>query len=949
MAKIALRQYIREISDLIDNGRANEAIDHCLLILKQYPKHLDTYRILGKAYLETHRFSDAEDILKRLLSSRPDDFFAHLGLSIIRENQKTLDEAIWHMERAFEAQPTNTAVGEELRQLYGKRDGIEPLKVRMTRGALVRLYSKGDLLQQGISEARAALLEDPSRIDIQVLLAGLLSKSGRDNEAAELSSLLLSRLPYCFEANRILSNTLPISSQDEVTNPYRQRIIALDPYYRFLKPGYNQVENIPENSVLVDKLDTLPGLSATTHLEPGKTIAKETPRELDASKWLDAIPIVEQGLEKQSKASEESLLMGIVSPEGTEKKDETPIEPEPTSSNVLEWSQHETSPRNGITAIHSEENSSISLEQALDKDQNSVPEIELSEQKEATMDGNDIPLPTIPADDEELPDWLKDSLEEKVPSSEEPGLETDKSLEHQIEDISASPEEKSDIPMIAPGPPELEKPSLPEWLLHQEEEVQAGEEIPLPVQENENPIIEQPHAENVSVTSSQVIEEQPKVMEAEDQSGIPSSETEFAETIPVYQHEESTDFQESETTQATYDSFELTSPEPTGLDPVLAVSEDQPSPVSNLSTTEETHEKELIIDDADKITAPPYESPETEETAGIEMGGDNLQSIWSASEQEQPPTGVEQGTSPTLTHQEEDLPTSGNDQPPFVEETIPPMTDPSMERKDLGPAGQVPEGNQIIDHVDSKRIEVNAYAQSADDQGTIRPILETPNGLKDTPAVPEWEAQADISVPESISHLEESPTPSGVDEPSSEPAASSVQIEPPSETSEVNEETRDDSLPGWLSDLETEKPHEDTVSSWLKVLESEENVDLTVPDRKSQSQVFDPAIEDRAGTGLASEYPETAKLEEQNETQQSLIRDAQKAIEDGELELALQKYQSMVSENQALAEVINELKKALDRFPIDINLWQLLGDAYFRDHQIQNALDAYNKAEELLR
>src|SRR4030042_876825 len=92
-------------------------------------------------------------------------------MSIIREDESNLDAAIWHMERAFEAQPANVAIQDELRRLYGRRDGLEPPKVRLTRAALARMYAKGHLYQQAIGELRAALAEDPQRTDLQVLLA----------------------------------------------------------------------------------------------------------------------------------------------------------------------------------------------------------------------------------------------------------------------------------------------------------------------------------------------------------------------------------------------------------------------------------------------------------------------------------------------------------------------------------------------------------------------------------------------------------------------------------------------------------------------------------------------------------------------------------------------------------------------------------------------------------
>ena len=47
MAKVSLRAYNREIESMIDRGQLDEAIAHSLHILKTFPKHLETYRLLG--------------------------------------------------------------------------------------------------------------------------------------------------------------------------------------------------------------------------------------------------------------------------------------------------------------------------------------------------------------------------------------------------------------------------------------------------------------------------------------------------------------------------------------------------------------------------------------------------------------------------------------------------------------------------------------------------------------------------------------------------------------------------------------------------------------------------------------------------------------------------------------------------------------------------------------
>jgi tetratricopeptide (TPR) repeat protein len=254
MAKIPLRAYIHDIENLIDRGQTEETLAHCKHILQYYPKCVDVYRLLGKAYLESQRYGEAADVLQRVLSTFPDDFVSQVGMSIVREDEGNLDAAIWHMERAYEAQPSNTAVQDELRRLYGRRDGAEPPRVRLTRGALVRMYARGDLYEQAIAEIKAALTEDPQRPDLQVILAKMYADTGQKVEAMEVCSDLIAHFPFCYEANRILTEILPGTARAEDTQVYRERLCALDPYMTYATTEILPAD-VPENQIMIEKLD----------------------------------------------------------------------------------------------------------------------------------------------------------------------------------------------------------------------------------------------------------------------------------------------------------------------------------------------------------------------------------------------------------------------------------------------------------------------------------------------------------------------------------------------------------------------------------------------------------------------------------------------------------------------------------------------------------------------
>ena len=249
MGKISLRHYNEEIDVLIDEGNYKTAIEYAKHILTIYPKHADTYRLLGKAFLESERFTDAIDIFQRLLSCIPNDYIAHIGMSVIREDEANLDAAIFHMERAYEVQPTNQTLLKELKRLYGLRDGIEPSKLRLTTGALAKMYAHGDLYSQAIAELLTALVEDEKRPDLMILLAEMYYKSNQIAETEEVCTSILENLPYCFVANDLLARIRIQDNRDTEALQYLSRLYEIDPYIK-----YSDFPNENPNDVLADEV-----------------------------------------------------------------------------------------------------------------------------------------------------------------------------------------------------------------------------------------------------------------------------------------------------------------------------------------------------------------------------------------------------------------------------------------------------------------------------------------------------------------------------------------------------------------------------------------------------------------------------------------------------------------------------------------------------------------------
>jgi competence ComEA-like helix-hairpin-helix protein len=473
MAEIPLRSYLHEIEKHIESGRTDQAIAHCRHILQSYPKYVDAYRLLGKAYLESQRYGDAGDIFQRVLSSVPDDFVSHVGMSIIREDEGNLDEAIWHMERGFEVQPSNNAIQEELRRLYGKRDHVEPPKIRLTRGALARMYYKGELYQQAIGEIRTTLADSPDRLDLQALLSDIYLKINQRVEAADAALAVLHRLPNCLVTIRVMIQVLSSTEREMEQKSYRQRLAQLDPYSVFAAIDAPSSDTVSEHALKLEKLDWKPDTSLIG--------------EAGQPAWAASLGV---DLGDLSPAKEDTLpdwLSGVSTEPGV------PKEAEPIRSSAFAFDEAEPAPAGAESLMpgSSEEEIPDWLRQAgwgpstgageLAEAQQAAPGPELTEETGQPEDGLPGPLPSVGAvaaaglvgdhlAGADMPDWLKamapapGSPEQAPEPAEEEAEEEDVTpwLEKLIPPGSKAAQAASAEPSPAAAQPAAEE--FPDWL-----------------------------------------------------------------------------------------------------------------------------------------------------------------------------------------------------------------------------------------------------------------------------------------------------------------------------------------------------------------------------------------------------------------------------------------------------------------------------------------------------
>jgi tetratricopeptide (TPR) repeat protein len=255
MADITLREYCDKAKELIEAESYDRAIAICRHILKHYPRHIRSYRLMGEASLEQGDYVEAANLFKRVLSADMEDVVVYAGLGIVYDEEGAVDEAIWQLERAFELTPGNAEIRKELQRLYTERDGAAPPKLKLTPAALGRLYLREGLYQRAIDEFRGVLEEDPDRVDIQVTMAMALWWNGQHREAAEVCEKILETFPNCLKANLILGDILLNSDREDEGRALLRTAQAMDPENIAAQGLFRDQSPLPLETISVPRLD----------------------------------------------------------------------------------------------------------------------------------------------------------------------------------------------------------------------------------------------------------------------------------------------------------------------------------------------------------------------------------------------------------------------------------------------------------------------------------------------------------------------------------------------------------------------------------------------------------------------------------------------------------------------------------------------------------------------
>jgi hypothetical protein len=177
------------------------------------------------------------------------------------------------------------------------------------------------------------------------------------------------------------------------------------------------------------------------------------------------------------------------------------------------------------------------------------------------------------------------------------------------------------------------------------------------------------------------------------------------------------------------------------------------------------------------------------------------------------------------------------------------------------------------------------------------------------------------------------------------------EAEQPSITEPISEPAIEEETPPWM-----EEPEEvaglaspTAPEEWIPADGSPTKVDVVeVPEQPPVIEPVAPAVVPVTEKPIPEAAGMVAPIPAQNKDAE-ILSIAQNALENNSLNAAVKEYSKLIKKGHLIEEVIHDLREAVYRFPVDVIIWQTLGDAYMRANHLQDALDAYSKAEELLR
>ncbi len=306
MAQVTLREYLQEIEDTLSAGHVDDAVSKCQHVLARFPESLEVQRLLGEVYLARGQMEDAQQSLDWILTNDPENVIAYCDRALISERLSDFDTALDCYQQAYELSRGNRDIRQQFNMLSAKagQQGF-----MFSRAGLARLYMRGGLLPQAIQEWDAVLSVSPDRLDARTGLLEAYWREGLFDEAEQLAQQTLHDVPGCVKALLILAHvTAPKNMQQ--AREYIQRAELLDPDLLMAQELFEDMMMSQQGHPFLKLLQKSPTVLDTKQLSTGSA---------------------------STQVSGEPVLAHVSASHNASRVTDVPVYDAPTSANYFDW------------------------------------------------------------------------------------------------------------------------------------------------------------------------------------------------------------------------------------------------------------------------------------------------------------------------------------------------------------------------------------------------------------------------------------------------------------------------------------------------------------------------------------------------------------------------------------------------------------------------------------
>jgi len=469
MQQVSLRDYCEDASSFIQSGEPQKAIQITRHILRHYPRHVESYRLLGQALLALGIYHEAARQFRRVLSADPEDVSSRVGLAEVHQSNGNLDRATWHMQRAVDLSPGVSDLRVRLGQLNDARRGDgAPEATQITRAALGRIHLRSGLHDKAVQEFKAVLESDPGRVDVQTALAQVLWQAGDHLQAAEVCRRILTKLPNALKANLMIGALWLENQQPNEAEPYLELARELDPENLIAASFFGETSPLPSLGVNIEPLSE-DEIQSVPFGPPPTSSQKDVPafeeQELAIDWMSDSYEEESKPMSDEERPDEEFELPDWLKGVGDDLLDESDDQPAASSPPESDSEEGDETP-NWLRDLVSHADDADTAEESVPAEPGDVPDW-LQELRP------EVPEETVP--DSDSPDWLASTAADQPPDEVEP---IPGAPEMELPELEPMEPESITEPM--PGEAEDHQVSWEQMLAEEGVDLGAVEEAPPP-------------------------------------------------------------------------------------------------------------------------------------------------------------------------------------------------------------------------------------------------------------------------------------------------------------------------------------------------------------------------------------------------------------------------------------------------------------------------------------